>query len=89
MLRVSHRHAENKAAGFRSDDHVVVQILHEIDQTVDSHLQAVRILEDRRNITEHNARLRKIRDGTYIITKCFHLCSSPAFRLRPQCRAAY
>ena len=72
MEIVGHRSAIDKSAGFRSDDHIKIQILDLILHLVDRQLHSFRILKYRGDITEQNAGLREIRDHTDILVKIIH-----------------
>ena len=60
--RVRQRRADHVAAGLDPDDVVDLQILRAVDEEVDQRLESGRILEQRGDVAEEDARDRKIGD---------------------------
>lgn len=56
------RRAKDEPSALNSDDHVRLALSRVVDQQVDDLFESVRMLEDRRDVLEDDARFREIRD---------------------------
>ena len=76
MLCISYRYPEDKSPGLRPNYHIIVQVLHHMDQAVHCQMQPIRILKDTGHIPENDSQLRKIRYASHILFQFLHLITS-------------